>query len=154
MLLQSCFGIVKGSCNPSGTYIQNESMKVVLGCPKTAKLEVLRAELDLPSIVCRIQEITCCALCRMACNGANQPLRSLAYLRANPKALANSYLRKLFISLTKFDVLDSYLRVVTTSGYPALRPHKVSVDIVRLAAPQHNWLLHELKDHFMQKLFG
>ncbi|MPC91434.1 hypothetical protein E2C01_086471 [Portunus trituberculatus] len=60
-------------------YIQNESERVILGCPKTAKLEVLRAELDLPTMVCRIHEITCCALCRMACNGASQPLHFLAH---------------------------------------------------------------------------
>lgn len=109
-------------------YIQNESLRVILGCPKTAKIEVLRAELDLPSIVCRIQEITCRALCWMACNGASQPLRSLADLHACPRAPANSYLRQLFNSLTNFDVLDSYLNVVTTSGYPSWRPHRVSVD--------------------------
>lgn len=65
----------------------------------------------------------------MACNGASQPLRSLAYLGANPEARANSYLKQLFKLLTKFDALDSYLDVVTTSGYPSWRPHTVSVDI-------------------------
>ncbi|MPC60105.1 hypothetical protein E2C01_054142 [Portunus trituberculatus] len=39
--------------------IQNEAMRIILGCPRTARIEVLRAELHLPSIMCRIQEITC-----------------------------------------------------------------------------------------------
>ncbi|KAK4307244.1 hypothetical protein Pmani_020957, partial [Petrolisthes manimaculis] len=39
--------------------IQNEAMRIILGCPRTAKIEVLRAELDMPSIVFRIQEIAC-----------------------------------------------------------------------------------------------
>ena len=62
------------------------------------------------------------------------------------------YLRQLFKSLTTFDVLVSYLNVITTSGSSSWRPHKVSVDIEKLAAPKYNWFPHELKDHFMQKL--
>ena len=79
-------------------------------------------------------------------------MRSLASLHVNPRAPANSYLRQLFKSLIKFDVLDSYLHVITTSGSPSWRPHKVSVDIEELAAPKHNWFPHELKHHFMHKL--
>ncbi|MPC75105.1 hypothetical protein E2C01_069490 [Portunus trituberculatus] len=38
--------------------VQNEAMWIILGCPKTPWIEVLRAEMHLPSIMCRIQEIT------------------------------------------------------------------------------------------------
>ncbi|MPC19735.1 hypothetical protein E2C01_012661 [Portunus trituberculatus] len=40
--------------------IQNEAMRIILGCPRTARIEILRAELHLPRIICRIQEIICC----------------------------------------------------------------------------------------------
>ncbi|MPC15077.1 hypothetical protein E2C01_007860 [Portunus trituberculatus] len=39
--------------------VQNEVMRIILGCPRTARIEVLRGELHLPKIMCRIlQEIT------------------------------------------------------------------------------------------------
>ncbi|XP_063866943.1 uncharacterized protein LOC135104011 [Scylla paramamosain] len=34
--------------------VQNEAMRIILGCPRTARIEVLRAALHLPSIMCRI----------------------------------------------------------------------------------------------------
>lgn len=39
--------------------IQNETICIILGCSKTVKMEVLKAELNLPIIVNRISEITC-----------------------------------------------------------------------------------------------
>jgi len=88
----------------------------------------------------------------MACNGASQPLRTLATLRTNPRAPANNYLRQLLKLLTNFNVLDSYLSMVTTSGYPTWRPNSVSVDMNNLTQPKHAWFPHELRAHFMEKL--
>lgn len=54
--------------------IQNKAMRIILGCPKTAKIEVLRAELGIPSIVSRIQEIACRSTCCLICSLMEQRL--------------------------------------------------------------------------------
>ncbi|MPC97709.1 hypothetical protein E2C01_093036 [Portunus trituberculatus] len=51
--------------------VQNEAMRIILGCPWTARIEVIRAELHLPSIMCRVQEITCRTISRMLCTGSD-----------------------------------------------------------------------------------
>ncbi|MPD01300.1 hypothetical protein E2C01_096820 [Portunus trituberculatus] len=51
--------------------VQNEAMWITLGCPRIARIEVLRAELYLPSIMCRVQEITCRTVSRMLCMGSD-----------------------------------------------------------------------------------
>lgn len=106
----------------------------------------------MPSSVCRIQEITCRALCRIACNGASHPLRTLATLRTNPRPSPNLYHLKLIKFLTKFGVLNLYLILVITPCYPSWRPHTVSVDVEQLAKSKHSWFPRELQAHFIQKL--
>ncbi|MPC96068.1 hypothetical protein E2C01_091305 [Portunus trituberculatus] len=57
--------------------VQNEAMQIILGCPRTARIEVLRAELHLPSIICRVQEITCRTVSQMLCTGSDSLKGSL-----------------------------------------------------------------------------
>lgn len=57
--------------------IQNETMRIILGYPKTPKIELLQVELVHPSVVCQIHEIACRALCRVVRQGAVQPLHVL-----------------------------------------------------------------------------
>ncbi|MPC56580.1 hypothetical protein E2C01_050543 [Portunus trituberculatus] len=49
---------------------QNEAMRIILGCPRTAQIKILRAELHLPSTF-KIQENTCCTVSRMLCTGSD-----------------------------------------------------------------------------------
>ena len=51
--------------------IQNKAMRLILGCAITTKIEVLRRELRLPSIILRVQDITSRTVCRIVCNGTN-----------------------------------------------------------------------------------
>ena len=38
--------------------LQNEAIRIILGCPKMTRIEALRVELHSPSIVCKVREIT------------------------------------------------------------------------------------------------
>ena len=132
--------------------IQNEAMRIILGCPKTAKIEVLRAELSLPSVVCRIHEITCRGLCRMAQRGSVQPLRALAALSASARAPANRYLRQLLKVLTRLNIVHLYFNIVPVNDSPSWRPHNVSVTMECLNPPKSLWYPHELRAHFMEQI--
>lgn len=43
--------------------VQNETMRIIFGCPRMAKIEGLIAELGLSSIVTKIQEVACRSTC-------------------------------------------------------------------------------------------
>ena len=44
--------------------IQNQAMRIILGCPMSARIEIMRLELNLPSIIDRIHEIVSVAVVR------------------------------------------------------------------------------------------
>ncbi|MPC68526.1 hypothetical protein E2C01_062728 [Portunus trituberculatus] len=104
-------------------------MQIILGCPRTAQIEVLRAELNLPSIMCRVQEITCCTVSRMLCMGSDSLKGSLALLYPDPQTLTTPYLRKILGVLTSVGVAEACINVVMSPLQPAWNPHRVSVDI-------------------------
>ena len=132
--------------------LQNEAMRVILGCPRTAKIEVLRAELHLPSIVCRIQELTCRTVGRMLCTGFPSLKQSLVSLSGNPRSPSNVYLRKLMAALTGAGVIEAVLGLAQTPPRPPWRPTRVSVDIAKLPLPKSSYPPHVLQDMFMCKL--
>ena len=127
-------------------------MRIILGCPKTVKLEVLRAELGFPSIISRIHELACRSVCRMICNGNRNIQNVLARIHDNPRASVRPYLRRLYNVLTRFNVIDPCLELVSNPCYPTWQPHRPSIDIECLAMPKGSWLPHVLKAHFMSKL--
>ncbi|MPC68445.1 hypothetical protein E2C01_062647 [Portunus trituberculatus] len=75
--------------------VQNEVMRIILGCPRTAQIEVLKAELHLPSIMCRMQEITCRTVSRILCTGSDSLKGSLTPLYHDPWTPITPYLRKI-----------------------------------------------------------
>ena len=132
--------------------VQNEAIRIILGCPKTAKIEVMRAELVLPSVVSRIHEITCRTVCRLIANGNITLQNALLNLHANPNASVKPYLRRLYTLLSSFQVLAPTLAVSRISCYPIWNPHSISIDIEKLTQPKESWLPHVLQDHFLTKL--
>ena len=125
-------------CSPSQLkpleLIQNEAMRTILGCPRTAKLEVLRAELELPSVVCRVYEITCRTISRMICHGDTELKQALTTLQATPNIPAKSYLKLLHKLLSAFNVLEPCLSLINSPYYPTWKPHRVSVDVEKLGS--------------------
>ena len=88
--------------------IQNKAMRIILGCASTTKIEVLRRELSLPSVVKRIEEITCRTVCRIVCNGTNSLQRDIMTLCNGDDVTSNPYLRKICRVLQNFDVMDEF----------------------------------------------
>ncbi|MPC13548.1 hypothetical protein E2C01_006286 [Portunus trituberculatus] len=74
--------------------VQNEAMRIILGCPRTTQIEVLRAELHLLSIMFRVQEITCRTVSQMLCTGSESLKGSMTPLYHDPWTPTTPYLRK------------------------------------------------------------
>ncbi|MPC69666.1 hypothetical protein E2C01_063896 [Portunus trituberculatus] len=108
--------------------VQNEAMQIISGCPRTAQIEVLRAELHLLSIMCRVQEITCRKVSRMLCTGSDFLKGSLTPLYHDPWTHTTPYLRKILGVLTSVGVAEACINVMSLLQ-PAWNPHHVSVDI-------------------------
>ena len=132
--------------------IQNEAMRIILGCPRTTKLEVMRAELDLPSVVVRVSEMTCRTASRLLQADAVPLKQTLVTLHSDSRAPATPFLRKLYTLLTDSGVLEACLGLVHSLPQPTWHPSRVSVDIEKLALPKRDWFPHILQDHFMTKL--
>ena len=56
--------------------VQNDSMRTILGCATTTTIEMMKMELYLPSIQCRIKELIISAAIRMT-RGGDDALISL-----------------------------------------------------------------------------
>ena len=127
-------------------------MRIILGCATTAKIEALRRELRLPSIIWRIQEITCRTICRMVCHGASHLQKDVVAIYTNHSASQNSYLRKLCKVLAKFEVVEEFTALTHNHCYTKWSPCTVNVDIEKLSKPKGQWYKFELKAHFLEKL--
>ncbi|KAK4318942.1 hypothetical protein Pmani_010031 [Petrolisthes manimaculis] len=132
--------------------IQNEAMRIILGCPRTAKIEVLRAELDMPSIVFRIQEIACRATSHLLCSGAPSFKQNLTYLHHNPRYPVTPFVKKIVSLLRSVGIMEECLGVITSPRQPTWRPHRVSVDIEKLTQRKSEWIPQVLRNHFVLKL--
>ncbi|KAK4321869.1 hypothetical protein Pmani_007332 [Petrolisthes manimaculis] len=132
--------------------IQNEAMRIILGCPRTAKIEVLRAELDMPSIVFRIQEIACRATSLLLCSGAPSFKQNLTYLHHNPRYPVTPFVKKIVSLLRSVGIMEECLGVITSPRQPTWRPHRVSVDIEKLTQRKSEWIPQVLRNHFLLKL--
>ncbi|MPC74340.1 hypothetical protein E2C01_068698 [Portunus trituberculatus] len=97
--------------------LQNKAMRIILGCPRTARNEFLRAELHLPSIVCRIQKITCHTVGRMLCTGSDSLKGSLAPLYHDLRTPTTPYLRMILGVLTSVGVGEACINVVMSPLY-------------------------------------
>lgn len=98
--------------------IQNKAMRIILGCPATAKIEVLRKELHLPSIVCRVKEIACRTMCRMVCHGADDLKQAVVNVQTQANMRNNYYLRRLYSLLLEFHLLDTFVTHLYTQLCP------------------------------------
>lgn len=127
--------------------IQNKAMRVILGCATTAKIEVLRRELGFPSIIRRIEEITCRTICRMVSHGAISLQRNIL-----DTSVKNPYLGKICKVLGNFDVMEEFRTLIKTDCYTIWSPYAVNIDIEKLCPPKAQWCEHVLKAHFLQKM--
>ena len=88
--------------------IQNEAMRVVLGCPRTTRIEIMRMELNLPSIVHRIRELSAISTLRLIRRGDGY-LKSAIDKLQNGNASnfkMNSYTKKICQTLYEYNLVE------------------------------------------------
>ena len=86
--------------------IQNKTMCLILGCPRTTRIEIMRLELNLCSIVDRIQELAVSSLIRMI--RTEETMKMLVdRIAGNNSSLVklNAYVQRLYRALLRFDAL-------------------------------------------------
>ena len=133
--------------------IQNEAMRIILGCANTTRIEIMRMELDLPSIADRVREITASSVIRMVRRGDDHLAGMLADLRAGLGLVKiNAYVRRLYNILVDYGV---FAYCVASRPTPRLCPwqqEELTVDIQRLVAPKRESNALELKQIFLEKI--
>ncbi|MPC61817.1 hypothetical protein E2C01_055894 [Portunus trituberculatus] len=130
--------------------VQNEVMKIILGCAKTARNEILRAELHLPSVICRIQKITCRTVGRMLSTGSDSLKGLLTPLYHDTWTPTTPYLRKILGVLTSVAWTVIWLKM--SSSHPCLRSAGAIVHFTWI--PSHvGILLYEKADRLAQCAF-
>ncbi|MEL6606561.1 MAG: ribonuclease H family protein, partial [Cyanobacteria bacterium J06614_10] len=133
--------------------IQNKAMRMILGCPRTTRIEIMRMELNLCSISHRIKELTAITVIRMIRRGdlyLKMSLDKASGIRIRNKI--NSYVKKLFIIMTKHGVYKYCVKMKeTVKMKPWTNPH-INVCITKLDGKKRDLNTHELKALFMSKI--
>ena len=86
--------------------VQNDAMRTILGCARATRIEMMRMELYLPSIQCRIKELIISAAIRMTRRGDEALISLLNTCRtARTFNRVNIYGRKLYQILPEYEAL-------------------------------------------------
>ena len=86
--------------------VQNDAMRTIFGCARTTRIEMMRMELYLPSIQCRIKELIISAAIRMTRRGDDALISLLNTCRtARTSNRVNIYGRKLYQILLEYEAL-------------------------------------------------
>ena len=87
--------------------IQNQAMRIILGCPMSTRIEIMRLELNLPSIIDRVHEIVSVAVIRSVRRGEETLKTSIDAMSGICRSLnkPNGCFKKLYRILVKYDVV-------------------------------------------------
>ncbi|XP_066959103.1 uncharacterized protein [Macrobrachium rosenbergii] len=88
--------------------LQNEAIRIVLGCPRSTRIEIMRMELNIPNITHRVRELTIVSAISLIRRG-DEYLKAIVerFAKDFPKSLKiNSYARKICQYLKQYDALD------------------------------------------------
>ena len=93
--------------------IQNRAMRIILGCPMSTRIEIMRLELNFPNIMSRIHEIVSVAAVRSIRRGEKilkAGIDTMAGIRSSLNR-PGGHLRKLYRILVKNDVIKYCARL-------------------------------------------
>ena len=100
--------------------LQNEAMRIVLGCPRSTRIEIMRMELNIPSITHRVRELTIVSTIRLIRRG-DEYLKTVVkkFLTDFPKNFKiNAYARKICKYLDQYDAFDFCTPLQSTAAMP------------------------------------
>ena len=132
--------------------IQNEAMRIILGCQRNTRTDIMRTELNLPSIECRIKELTIAAVLRNIWRNPNSALSNAMQCLNEGKLNVAKYARTLYFIMLEYGVLAycTTLRVMTK--FKPWQDNCVALDILQLGRKKDDWHPEYLKQVFLEKI--
>ena len=134
--------------------LQNKAMRIILGCPISTRIEVMRLELSLPTIFDRVYELAAVATIRVIRKGDRTlkiALDKVCGSVSTPLPI-NSYARKLCKTLQKYDLSAYCVKIPSTVNVKPWLTCRLNVSICKLGAKKDQCNIHELKQLFVSKI--
>ena len=135
--------------------LQNEAMRIVLGCPRSTRIEIMRMELNIPSITHRVRELTIVSTIRLIRRG-DEYLKTVVkkFLTDFPKNFKiNAYARKICKYLDQYDAFDFCTPLQSTAAMPPWDDSIVDVKIEILDLKKKEYSPYELRCLFLEKMY-
>ncbi|XP_066952515.1 uncharacterized protein [Macrobrachium rosenbergii] len=131
--------------------LQNKAMRIILGCPRSTRIEVMRLELNLPTISDRIHELAAVAMTRLIRRGDRSLKMAVDKVCGNGAASIqiNNYVRKLCKTLVKYQLFGYCVKTPATVNVKPWLTCRLNVNICKLGAKKHQCNTHELKQSFL-----
>ena len=129
-------------------------MRIILGCPRSTQIEIMRLELQLPSITERIHELTATAVIRLIRRGEKCLKLALNKIAGNTTVPINinCYLRKLCRVMMKYQLFEHFVilpKIITVKPWLTCR---LNINIMKLDYKKKEWNSCELKQLFLSKI--
>ncbi|XP_066959236.1 uncharacterized protein [Macrobrachium rosenbergii] len=134
--------------------LQNEAMRVILGCPRTARIEIMRMELNLQSVTQRIREVAVSSFIRMIRQN-DRHLKTIVnrYVTGVPGFFRlNEYSRRLCKILSDYNVFGFCVPLPNTRPIKPWITEKVDISIEQLDMRKRDNNPHELRQLFLEKI--
>lgn len=134
--------------------LQNQAMRIILGCPRSTRIEVMRLELNLPTIFDRINELAAMAAVRLIRNGdrsLKMAVDRVCGISTAPIQI-NSYARKLCKILIKYQLSGYCVKIPVTVNVQPWITCRLNVSICKLSTKKSQCNSHELKQLFLSTI--
>ncbi|XP_068212642.1 uncharacterized protein [Palaemon carinicauda] len=134
--------------------LQNEAMRVILGCPRTARIEIMRMELNFPHVTQRIRELAVSSIIRLIRqNDRHFKIIINRYVKGVPGFFTlNEYSRKLCKILNDYNVFDFCVPLPSSRLIKPWITEKVDISIEQLDLRKRDSNPLELKQLFLEKI--
>ena len=134
--------------------IQNEGMRIVLGCPRTTRIEIMRLELNIPSVFNRIWELTAISALRLIRRGDDQLKSAVDNYRTsgNRNFKMNAYTKRICNKFLEYNVIDFCLPVTQSDPLEPWLMSNVCVRIDKLDVKKKDCYPYELRQIFCEKI--
>ena len=134
--------------------LQNKGMRIVLGCPRTTGIKIMKLELNIPSIIHRIRELTTISVVRLIRHGDTYLKSVVDNCRSDFARIfkINSYTKKLCNMLLDYNVVEFCVSVPKTVCLKPWLTENISVRIDKLDINKRDCCPYELRQMFIEKI--
>lgn len=129
--------------------IQNEAMRIILGCQRNVRIDIMRMELNLPSIEYRIKELAIAAALRHVWRQPNSTLTIALQRFSVRKRNVSKFARTLYLVML---VLSYCEHPHAIKRFKPWQESCIPVDIVQLSRKKDDWHPEYLKQIFLKKI--